>query len=136
MVPQLQQKDFTMQINLVAMSGVAADDTNMTTLKGTNILKASFTLVQVETYTTSSGERKQKPHRIQVECWGRLAEMAGTWIGKGKQVCVSGKIEMQSWKDQATEKWVSKIVIRADSIDLLGPKKPVGLDDSNGDGEF
>lgn len=120
-----------MQINTVVMSGFSAEDTVLTTLPG-NTLKATFVLVQIENYKYK-GEAKTKQHRIQVECWGGLAEMAGTWIGKGKQVCVSGKIEMQSWKDKATDKWQSKIVLKADNIDLLGPKKPTSTND---EGEF
>ena len=108
-----------MQINTIVLSGNAAADSVVTALPNGTI-KALFILEQIEHFT-HKGQKQTKRHSIQVECWAETAKIAAEWIGKGKQVVVHGKLQSNSWKD-ASGKWVNKHVVKAESIDLVGPK--------------
>lgn len=108
-----------MQINTIVMSGFAAADT--TTTQVNTAIKASFILVQLKK-TTRKGQPYTQRNSIQVECWGKTADVAAQYIGKDKRVVVHGELETQSWKDGNGE-WVNKIVLKASNIDLIGAKR-------------
>ena len=36
--------------------------------------------------------------------WDRLAEIAGTYLGKGKQVAIEGRLQTRSWDDDRSQR--------------------------------
>jgi single-strand DNA-binding protein len=112
-----------MQINTCVMSGRAAADASIKTLDNGTV-KGGFILEQWEHFAASTG-RKPKRHSIQVEAWGTVATRIATYVGKGKEVTVHGKIQSNSWKD-ANGVWQNRIVLKAADIDFLGEKRMPG----------
>lgn len=56
-------------------------------------------------------------HRV--VCFGRLAENAGRYLRKGRQVYVEGRIRTEKWKDQSgQDRYTTEIV--AEDIKFLG----------------
>lgn len=63
-----------------------------------------------------------------VDCtlWGKTAELAQRFGGKGKTVLVSGRLKMDKWQDKATGENRSKLKVVADSITFCGDREPTG----------
>ena len=57
----------------------------------------------VTTFTVASNEfiggGKEKAEYHPVVTWDRLAEIAGTYLGKGQQVAIEGRLQTRSWDD-------------------------------------
>ena len=58
-----------------------------------------------------------------IEVWGKQAEIAGEYIKKGSLIGVEGRIRWDSWNHKDTGEPMTKLMIAADSIRLLGSKK-------------
>ena len=66
-----------------------------------------------------SGERKKRTEWHRVVIFGALAEAAGKYYRKGKQVFVSGRLQTRQWQDKnGVDRWTTEIV--AQTARLLG----------------
>ena len=81
-------------------------------------------------FRDGNGEQKEEVLFIDVEAWGRTAELAGQYLTKGKPVLIEGRLKMDEWEDKASGAKRSKIKILADSIQFLGSR-----DDAAGSGQ-
>ena len=58
-----------------------------------------------------------------VEIWGKPAEIAGEYVKKGSLIGVEGKIRWDSWTHKETGEPMTRPMVIADNIRLLGSKK-------------
>ena len=63
---------------------------------------------------------KEEVTFVEVECWGRTAELAGQYLTKGRACLVEGRLRMDQWEDKATGAKRSKLLVVADNIQFLG----------------
>ena len=56
-----------------------------------------------------------------VTLWGRQAEVAEQYLGKGKPVLISGKLKQESWEKDGQKR--SKVKVIADELKLIGGGK-------------
>ena len=84
---------------------------------------ANFSVAYTEKWKQKdSGEAKERTTWFSVNCWGKLAEIAGEYIRKGNPVLVEGTPYVESWEAKDGEKRFT-LKVRADKIVLLGSKR-------------
>ena len=71
---------------------------------------------------------------LDCEVWGKLGDVIRNYGGKGKQICVSGRLSQNNWEDQNGNK-KSKMVLRVDFLQLLGGGKSDSNETVSGDVE-
>ena len=64
-----------------------------------------------------------EPDWFTLELWGKIAEIAGTYVHKGTQIGVTGSLRFDYWQDRNTGANRSTPVIRVEQLDLLGSKR-------------
>ncbi|MEY4082937.1 MAG: hypothetical protein RL483_306 [Pseudomonadota bacterium] len=70
----------------------------------------------------SSGDMREDTEWHRVVFFGRLAEIAGEYLKKGRPVYVEGRLRTRKWQDQAgQEKTTTEIV--AEQMQLLGGRE-------------
>ncbi len=80
---------------------------------------ANFSLATSETYKNRSGEKVTNTEWHNVVLWSPLAEIAESYLKKGSQVYIEGKISNRSYEDkEGVKKYISEVVGR--DITLLG----------------
>ena len=68
------------------------------------------------------GHGKERAEYHPVVTWDRLAEIAGTYLGKGQQVAIEGRLQTRSWDDdKGTRHWKTEIV--ASHVEMLSGRK-------------
>jgi len=93
--------------------------------------------VYVNEKFNKNGEQQEVTHRIPVEVWGKSAEYATNYLKQGSFVAVTGSLSENRWTDQATGDNRSRLVLKAQRIENLTPKKADDqADDNYGDEEF
>src|SRR6185295_16396255 len=80
----------------------------------------------VTTFTVASNEYlsggREKAEYSNVVTWDRLAEIAGTYLGKGQQVAVEGRLQTRSWDDErGTRHWKTEVV--ASHVEMLSGRR-------------
>ena len=84
--------------------------------------KVSFTMATNDYYKNSDGEKVQETQWHNVVAWGKLADLMNTYLKKGSEILLRGKLVHRSYNDKAgNTKYVSEIV--ADEFLMLGKKQ-------------
>ncbi|HBH10473.1 MAG TPA: single-stranded DNA-binding protein [Gammaproteobacteria bacterium] len=72
----------------------------------------NFSIATNETWRDKdSGEKQERTEWHRVVCYGRLAEVAGEYLTKGKEIYVEGRIQTRKWEDkEGIERYTTEIV--------------------------
>jgi single-strand DNA-binding protein len=96
---------------------------------------AAITNVSIATtrrYKDSSGQQQEETEWHRVAFFGRLAEIAGEYLRKGRPVYVEGRLRTRKWTDKdGNEKYTTEIV--AENMQMLGSREGMGGGDRGGD---
>jgi single-strand DNA-binding protein len=80
----------------------------------------TFTLATSQRWRDQDGNDQERTEWHRVVAWGRLGEIAGEYLNKGKQVFVEGRIQTREWEDQESNKRTTVEIIASDIIMLGG----------------
>ncbi len=73
----------------------------------------------------SSGDKVEETEWHRVVFYDRLAEIAGEYLKKGKQVYIEGRLKTRKWTDKdGVEKYTTEIV--ASDMTMLGSREGMG----------
>lgn len=78
----------------------------------------------------NSGERREETEWVRIVFYGKLAEIAGEYLRKGRSIYVEGRIKTRKWADKETGQDRYSTEIIADQMQMLG-----GRDDDGGQRE-
>jgi len=66
-----------------------------------------------EKYKDKNGNSQEKTEWINIVIWGKLAEIAVTYLKKGSLAYISGKFSTRKWTDKnGTERYTTEIIAR------------------------
>jgi single-strand DNA-binding protein len=82
---------------------------------------ANFTVAVNRPYKDSTGDKKEEVSFIRVVVWGKMAEVCGEYLAKGRPVLVEGRLKSRSWEDQTGQKR-SALEVVANSVQFLGSR--------------
>jgi single-strand DNA-binding protein len=100
-------------INKVILVGRLGKDPEVrSTPSGTSVAK--FSLATDERFTDKSGEKQDRTEWHNIVAWGKLGEICGQYLRKGKLVYIEGSIRTDSWDDKESgqKKYRTEIVAR------------------------
>lgn len=125
-------------INKVILVGRLGADPEVKTITGGNTV-ARLSVATSENWTDKQGEKQERVEWHRVVVWGKLAELCGKYLTKGRQAYIEGRIQTRSWEDdQGVKKYSTEIV--ANTVQFLGGSSSGGRDAGPGagpeDGDF
>jgi len=106
-------------INKVILVGrLGADPEVRYTTSGSAV--ANFNVATSEEWRDKdSGERQSRTEWHRIVAFGRLGEICGEYLHKGKQVYVEGRLQTRSWEDKdGNTRYTTEIVAR--EMQMLG----------------
>jgi single-strand DNA-binding protein len=78
----------------------------------------------------ATGEMKEATEWHRVAFFGRLAEIAGEYLKKGRPVYVEGRLRTRKWQDKdGQDRYTTEIV--ADAMQMLGSREGMGAGDAD-----
>ncbi len=80
---------------------------------------ANFTMATNESWTGKDGQKNEKTEWHNIVAWGKLGEICGEYLTKGKQVYIEGRLTTRSWDDRDGKKRYTTEV-KADNMIMLG----------------
>jgi single-strand DNA-binding protein len=83
---------------------------------------ANFTIAVNRPYKDSTGDKKEEVSFIRVVVWGKMAEVCGEYLTKGRPVLVEGRLKSRSWEDQTTGQKRSALEVVANSVQFIGSR--------------
>ncbi len=86
----------------------------------------TFSLATSRRWKDSGGNRQEQTEWHNVVCFARLAEVAGQYLAKGRQVYVEGRLQTRSWEDRQTGETRYRTEIVCESLQMLGQRAEAG----------
>ena len=75
--------------------------------------RCRFSVATTEQYNDRDGQRQEKTEWHNIVLWGRLGEIAGEYLKKGRQVYIEGRISSRQYEDKdGQNRWITEIVGR------------------------
>jgi len=105
-------------INKVILIGNLGGDPELRSTPG-GASVASFTLATNETWNDKDGTKQERTEWHRIVAWGRLAEICGQYLSKGRQVYIEGRLQTREWEDKQGNKRKTTEVIARD-MQMLG----------------
>jgi single-strand DNA-binding protein len=96
--------------NKVILAGNLTRDPELRyTPKGTAV--ARITLAVNRTWKSETGEMKEEVSFVDVDVWGRQAEVIAQYMKKGRPLLVEGRLKQDTWEDKNTKQKQSKLKV-------------------------
>jgi single-strand DNA-binding protein len=102
------------------------------TPKGTAV--ADIGLAINRYFQNDNGERQEETTFVDVTLWGKQAELAQQYLGKGRPVYIEGRLQMDTWEDKQSGQKRSKIKIVCENMQFLGSRGDGGGGGGGGGG--
>jgi single-strand DNA-binding protein len=110
-----------LNFNRVTIAGNLTRDPQVKFLAGEKAV-ANFSLAINHRYKDDEGAKKEETTFIDIEAWGRTAELIGQYLTKGSNCFIEGRLKLESWEDKDTKAKRSKIKVVADNVQFLDRK--------------
>ena len=111
--------------NKVIIAGNLTRDPELRyTPKGTAI--AQITLAVNRKWKSETGEMKEEVSFIDVDAFGRQAEVIGQYLRKGRPFLVEGRLKQDTWEDKNTKQKQSKIKVVLESFSFIDSNRGEG----------
>lgn len=82
---------------------------------------ANFSIATSETWTNKEGEKETRTEWHRIVAFGRLGEICGEYLSKGRQVYIEGRIQTRDWEDrEGIKRYTTEIV--ANQMLMLGAR--------------
>jgi len=107
-----------MSLNKVMIIGRLGADPEMKTLSSGNSL-TTFSLATSENWKDKDGQKQEKTEWHRIVVWGKLAEICGKFLAKGREAYIEGKLQTRSWEDQQGQKRYTTEIVAA-NVQFLG----------------
>jgi single-strand DNA-binding protein len=86
---------------------------------------ANFRVATNRFWTDKKGEKQQSTEWHRIVVWGKLAELCGQYLTKGRQVYLSGRLQTRQWDGRDGEKKYTTEIV-ADQVTFLGGARKDG----------
>ena len=104
--------------NKVILAGNLTRDPEMRyTQKGMAI--ASIRLAVNRKWKSETGEMKEEVTFVDVDAFGRNAEVISQYMKKGRPLLVEGRLKLDEWEDKNTHQKVSKLKVVLESFSFI-----------------
>ncbi|RJR41371.1 MAG: single-stranded DNA-binding protein [Deltaproteobacteria bacterium] len=104
-------------VNKVILVGnLGADPEMRYTAGGTAVCK--FRIATTEKFKDRQGNVQERTDWHRITAWGKLAEICGQYLAKGKQVYIEGRLEYGSYEKDGVKHYTTDII--ANTMQMLG----------------
>lgn len=80
---------------------------------------ANFRIATSDSWNDKQGQRQERTEWHRIVVWGKLAEICGEYLAKGRQVYVEGRLQTRQWDDRDGNKRYTTEV-QAREVTFLG----------------
>lgn len=104
--------------NKVQLIGNLGQDPEIVNLEGGNKL-AKFSIATTDSYKNAKGEKVDDTQWHNIVAWGKTAEIVESYLAKGKQVAIEGKLTHRSYETKEGDKrYITEV--RCNELLMLG----------------
>lgn len=103
---------------VILMGNLTRDPETRTTPSGSSV--TNFSLAVNRTWKGQDGQTNEDVNYIDCVAWGKPGEIIAQYLGKGRAVLVSGRLDQRSWEDKESGGKRSKIEVVVEDFNFVG----------------
>ena len=96
---------------------------------------ANFNLATNESWVDKAGQKQERTEWHRVVVWGKLGELCGQYLSKGRQAFLEGKLQTREWTDKEGGKRYTTEIVAANVQFLGGPGDRAGQSNEYSQGQ-
>lgn len=109
-------------LNKVFLMGNLTRDAELRVLpKGTPI--AQFGMAVSRKYKDDSGAEREDTTFVDVEAWGKQADLVAKYLTKGSPCLVEGRLKLDQWEDKTSGQKRTRLKVVMENVQFLGASK-------------
>ncbi len=113
---------------VILMGNLTRDPETKSTTSGQSV--TNFSLAVNRTWRDASGAQQEAVSYIDCVAWGKAGEIIAQYLGKGRAVLVSGRLDQRSWEDKETGGKRSKVEVVVEDFNFVDSGSGAGGGDS------
>lgn len=114
-----------LQLNRVMLAGNLTRDPQVRFFANERAV-ADFGIAINRKYKTADGQMKEETTFVDIEAWGRTAELVGQYLTKGRACYVEGRLRLDQWDDKKDGTKRSKLKVVADNVQFIDSNRDRG----------
>ncbi len=108
--------------NKVIIMGHLTRDPELRALpKGTAICQ--FGVAINRAFKTESGEKREEVTFVDLEAWGKTAEIIAKHLTKGRAAMLEGRLKLDQWEDKKSGEKRSKLKVVVEAFQFIGGRE-------------
>jgi len=92
---------------------------------------ANFRIATSDNWTDKNGQKQERTEWHRIVVWGKLAELCGEYLKKGRQCYIEGRLQTREWTDKENRKNYTTEVV-ANGVTFLGGRDGAGASGGGG----
>jgi len=113
---------------VILMGNLTRDPETRNTPSGQSV--TNFSLAVNRTWRGADGQQQESVSYIDCVAWGKPGEIIAQYLGKGRAVLVSGRLDQRSWEDKETGGKRSKVEVIVEDFNFVDSGSGAGSDNS------
>lgn len=81
---------------------------------------ANFAVAVNRRWKDANGTTQEETTFVDIEAWGRTAELVGQYLTKGRSALVEGRLKLDEWDDKASGQKRTRLKVVADIVQFIG----------------
>lgn len=82
----------------------------------------NFSMATSDVYRNARGEKVTETQWHRLVAWGKVAEIAGKYLDKGREIAIEGRLTTRSYTDkEGNKKYITEVVVS--ELLMLGAKE-------------
>jgi single-strand DNA-binding protein len=119
-----------MSVNKVILVGRLGQDPELK-YTPSGMAVCNFSLATSDSWTDKNGQKQERTEWHRVVVWGKLAELCGQYLAKGRQAYLEGALQTRSWEGKDGQKRYTT-EINAKTVQFLGGAAATGATNNAG----
>jgi single-strand DNA-binding protein len=107
----------SLNVNHVILAGNLTRDPELRTLAADRAV-ANFAIAVNRRFKGPEGDLKEEVTFVEVEAWGRTAEVVGQYLTKGSPCYLEGRLKLDTWTDKDNQKR-TRLKVVAETVQFL-----------------
>jgi single-strand DNA-binding protein len=104
---------------VILMGNLTRDPELRVTANGNSICKLGLAVSRV--YSTKDGERREETTFVDIDAFGKQAEVISKYMRKGRPIMVEGRLKLDQWETNEGQKR-SKLSVVLENFQFLGSR--------------
>jgi single-strand DNA-binding protein len=113
----------SLNLNHVVLAGNLTRDPDVKQINADRVVANAGIAINRKWKNQTTGELQEEVTFVDIEAWGRTAELIGQFLKKGSPVYIEGRLRLDQWEEKDTGQKRSRLKVVVESVQFLATRE-------------